>query len=191
MAGVGASLRFCCLARVKPWAAKLGFIANLDKGQPFGFRYRWRSRNSTKGAANLPKPTTPPANQPMASSSTVRLLIVEDYEDNRDILLMLLDSLGYEADAVVNGQDFLDRMAEQDYDIVLMDCQMPVLDGYAATRQLRQREGTQKRTVVIGVTAHAMERDRQTCLDAGMDDYLTKPIELDELAQILRHWIAR
>jgi CheY-like chemotaxis protein len=127
----------------------------------------------------------------MASSSTARLLIVEDYEDNRDILLMLLDSLGYEADAVVNGQDFLDRMAEQDYDIVLMDCQMPVLDGYAATRQLRQREGTQKHTVVIGVTAHAMERDRQTCLDAGMDDYLTKPIELDELAQILRHWIAR
>jgi two-component system CheB/CheR fusion protein len=74
--------------------------------------------------------------------------------------MMLLRNLGYQNDSVTNGVEFLERIAGQDYDIVLMDCQMPMMDGYEATQQLRQREGDQKHTVIIGLTAHAMEGDR-------------------------------
>ncbi|MBE9116786.1 PAS domain-containing protein [Lusitaniella coriacea LEGE 07157] len=117
-----------------------------------------------------------------------KVLIVEDYPDNRDLLLMILEPLNYQADWVSNGQEFLDRIARQDYDIVLMDCQMPVLDGYEATRRLRDREGEEKHTIVIGLTAHALEGDRRKCLEAGMDDYLSKPIMADDFVELLKKW---
>ncbi|KOR36331.1 MULTISPECIES: response regulator [Planktothricoides] len=84
-------------------------------------------------------------------------------------------------DDVENGQAALDRLALQAYDLVLMDCHMPVLDGYEATRLLRQREGENAPRVVVGFTAYAMKGDREKCLDAGMDDYLTKPVTTQEL----------
>ncbi|MEL7037864.1 MAG: response regulator [Cyanobacteria bacterium J06592_8] len=117
--------------------------------------------------------------------------MVEDYIDNRDLLLMFLDELNCQIDCVENGQEFLDKISEQDqdYDIVLMDCQMPILDGYEATRQFRQQEGNQKHTIIIGLTAHAMESDRQKCLEAGMDDYLCKPFMQEELLDLLQKWI--
>lgn len=100
----------------------------------------------------------------------------------------MLENNGYQADSVSNGQEFLDRIAERDYDIVLMDCQMPVLDGYEATQRLREREGESKHTIIIGLTAHATPEDRQKCLDAGMDDYLSKPIVEEDLIALLRQW---
>ena len=126
-----------------------------------------------------------------AISKTVEnttILIVEDYPDNRDLLVFALDDLGYKVDSACNGREALDRLAEQDYDIVLMDCQMPLLDGYQTTQAIRQREGNERHTIIVGLTAHAMNSDRQKCLDAGMDDYLSKPIDFETLVEIIEKW---
>ena len=120
------------------------------------------------------------------SSQTVDILVVEDYPDNRELILFMLDTLGYQADSVNDGREALDRLAQQEYKIVLMDCQMPELDGYQATKKIRLREKEERHTIIIGLTAHAMEGDRQKCLDVGMDEYITKPVDINKLASVLR-----
>ncbi|MEM8780007.1 MAG: response regulator [Cyanobacteria bacterium P01_G01_bin.49] len=119
----------------------------------------------------------------------MKILIAEDYPDNRDVLSLMLNSFGCSVDWVANGQQALDKLAKDNsFDIVLMDCQMPVLDGYEATRQLRQREGEQHHTIVVGVTANALAEDKDKCLSAGMDDYLSKPIMMEKLTELLLFW---
>ncbi len=136
-----------------------------------------------------PEVTNPPPAKSFKDSETIDILVVEDYPDNRDLILFMLDSLGYEADSVDNGRDALGRLKQRKYQIVLMDCQMPELDGYQTTQAIRQAEGPEHRTIVIGLTAHAMEGDRQKCLDAGMDEYITKPIDLGRLTSVLQKWL--
>jgi two-component system CheB/CheR fusion protein len=104
------------------------------------------------------------------------------------VAMKMLQRLGYQADVVTNGQEALDRFAVQTYDIVLMDCQMPVMDGYTATQQLRQRYQQQPQPIIIGVTAYAMVGDQEKCLAAGMDAYLSKPIRMNELNVLLERW---
>jgi len=118
-----------------------------------------------------------------------RVLVVEDNAVNRQVLAAMLASLGYRADVAANGSDALEAIARIDYAAVLMDCQMPVLDGYEATAQLRQREGPGRRTSVIAVTANAMPSERDRCLTAGMDDYLAKPHSVEDLAAVLARWV--
>ena len=121
-------------------------------------------------------------------NSSLKILLVEDHPVNQAVILNQLQMLGYEADYVGNGQEALDRLQEKNYDIVLMDCQMPVLDGYQTTQELRRREGSARHTVVIALTAHALPADRDKCLVAGMDDYLSKPIEQEALGATIKHW---
>ena len=120
---------------------------------------------------------------------SIDILVVEDYPDNRDLILFMLDTLGYQADSVTNGREALDRLAQQKYKIILMDCQMPELDGYQTTKAIRQREAEERHTIIIGLTAHAMEGDRQKCLDAGMDEYITKPVDIHRLTAVLQKCI--
>ncbi|AKC88197.1 hypothetical protein WQ53_05430 [Pseudoxanthomonas suwonensis] len=121
-----------------------------------------------------------------------RLLLVEDNPVNLLVAQKLLSVLGYECDTATNGEVALSHMASGSYDLVLMDCQMPVLDGYSATRRWREHEAGQapeKRLPIVAMTANAMAGDRQRCLDAGMDDYLSKPVARDQLDAILRRWL--
>jgi two-component system sensor histidine kinase/response regulator len=113
----------------------------------------------------------------------LRILIAEDNLVNQLVVHALLRKAGIHADLTSNGQEALSALAEQSYDMVLMDCQMPVLDGYAACRAIRegQHAGVDVAVPVIALTANALDTDREKCLDAGMDDYLTKPIRPDEL----------
>jgi CheY-like chemotaxis protein len=118
-----------------------------------------------------------------------KILIVEDNAINQKVLRHQLKRLGYEKITIAaNGQEALDLLDTMTYDLVLMDCQMPVLDGYRATELIRQREGDYQHTVIIAMTAHAMKGDREKCLAAGMDDYLTKPIDVEQLSTTLKHW---
>ncbi|HBB32101.1 MAG TPA: hypothetical protein DDZ80_05310 [Cyanobacteria bacterium UBA8803] len=128
------------------------------------------------------------ANAEKHNSSSLKILLVEDTPINLKLVRHQVQLLGHQAESAENGQEALDKLAKNDYDIVLMDCQMPVLDGYQATRALRTREGVDRHTVVIGMTAYAMQGDREKCLAAGMDDYLSKPVMVKNLAPVLERW---
>ena len=116
----------------------------------------------------------------------VRILIADDNLVNQNVILAYVENMGYEADVVTNGVDALDALASVPYALVLMDCQMPVMDGITATVQIRRREGGNRHTPIIAVTANG---NRERCLDAGMDDYLAKPVRQQQLADAIARWI--
>ena len=130
--------------------------------------------------------------QPVLPHLDARILLVEDNPVNLAVALKLLNSLGYQADTAPNGEVALESLEKDHYDLVFMDCQMPVLDGYAATRRWRIREHEQevKRLPIVAMTANAMAGDRQRCLDAGMDEHIAKPIARNKLIECLQHWLA-
>jgi len=125
-----------------------------------------------------------------------RVLIVEDNFINQKLAVRMAEKLGYHPDVVDNGKEALTALAKENYALILMDCQMPVMDGFEATRLIRERETatrSERQTShipIIAVTANAMQGDREHCLAAGMDDYLAKPIQLDTLRAVLHRWAA-
>jgi CheY-like chemotaxis protein/HPt (histidine-containing phosphotransfer) domain-containing protein len=121
------------------------------------------------------------------------VLVVEDSPVNQRVAVGLLGKLGLAADVASNGREGLDALERRRYDAVLMDCLMPEMDGFEATRELRRREAMtgRPRTPVIALTASALASDREHCLQAGMDEYLTKPIQRRGLQEALSRWIRR
>jgi PAS domain S-box-containing protein len=113
------------------------------------------------------------------------ILVVEDNPVNQKVALRMLEKLGCDVDLAGNGIEALERLDRRDYDMVLMDCQMPRLDGYDTTREIRRLEGSDKHTLIVAMTAHAMQGDRERCLAAGMDEYLAKPIKLSDLKTLI------
>ena len=132
-------------------------------------------------------PMAPPA--PL-SLATARLLLAEDNAMNQEIALEMLKDTGYRVTLAENGRQALSALARAEFDVVLMDCQMPELDGFEATRMLRRQEAQAgcRRTPVIALTANAMSGDRERCREAGMDDYVTKPYSRDKLLAALARW---
>jgi len=118
----------------------------------------------------------------------VHVLVVEDNLINQRIALKLLSRLGYTGDAVSNGREAVNAVLRTSYNAILMDCQMPEMDGFEATAEIRNLDHEQGRMPIIALTANAMKGDRDRCLEAGMDDYLSKPIDLQRLNEALRRW---
>ncbi|MCP4660838.1 MAG: response regulator [bacterium] len=120
-----------------------------------------------------------------------RILVAEDHVVNQKVALGFLKQLGHQADAVADGREALTALQSTPYDLVLMDCQMPELDGYEATRRIRSptSQVLDRDVPVIAMTGHTSEADREKCLAAGMDDYLCKPIVKNALAEMLRRWL--
>jgi CheY-like chemotaxis protein len=148
------------------------------------------------GQPQDPPDSTPPA---LVTRHTVsetrkkkaRILVVDDNATNRMVATKILEKLGYLAETVDSGHEALRALGESDYDLVFMDCQMPDLDGLQATRMIREgRAANRNRDVsVVAMTAHAMKGDRELCLEAGMNDYLTKPVRANEVAAALEQWL--
>jgi CheY-like chemotaxis protein len=130
----------------------------------------------------------PGAENQQGSKRKFRILVAEDNPVNQKVVVKQLMSLGYQAEVVNNGQEAVDRLKEHEYDVVLMDCQMPIMDGYRATQEIRSFEGERKRTTIIAITANAMPEDRQRCMDAGMDDYMSKPASREDLRKKVEQW---
>ena len=134
-------------------------------------------------------PVADPGVRSDVSGGGARVLVAEDNTVNQLVARRMLEKLGYRADVAANGAEAVDALIRIDYVAVLMDCQMPEMDGFEATREIRRHESRLRRTPVIAMTAAATERDRERCFEADMDDYVTKPVRLAELGVVLARWV--
>ena len=161
------------------------------KGSRFCFSVPLPMLAEASAAGDAPDPRLAakvPAAHPGEGS---RVLLVEDNAVNRKVGRMMLERLGCAVEIAADGQQALDMLGLRPYDVVFMDCRMPVMDGYTATAQLRQREAGGRRTPVVAMTADALEDARQRCLAIGMDDYIGKPIGMARLAAVIEKWTRR
>ncbi len=126
---------------------------------------------------------------PFEARRRLRILVADDQAVNRKLTMRQLEQLGFAVDVVKNGREAVDACGRAPYALIFMDCHMPELDGFEATRQIRQHEGTARRAPVIALTASLAEQDRGRCLAAGMDDYLVKPVSQEALIRVLDRWL--
>ena len=143
--------------------------------------------NSVVGIA--PAAPQPQSREAVPIRADVRVLVAEDNPVNQKVALRQLERLGFAADAVANGVEAVEAVSRHDYALVLMDVQMPEMDGFGATREIRRREGSLRHVPVVALTANAQVGDRERCLAAGMDDYLRKPFSESELARVMRTFV--
>jgi signal transduction histidine kinase/CheY-like chemotaxis protein len=164
----------------------------LRRSQIFGCVTRVMTMQPAAAMPALPAGSAPAAPAGAARAAAPIILLVEDNAVNREVAVGMLESLGCAADTAENGWLALTAMETATYDAVLMDCQMPVMDGLAAAAEIRRREQSSgaARVPIIALTANAMEGDRERCLSAGMDDFLSKPFTQPQLAMQLRRWLA-
>lgn len=179
-----AGILFCLQKPVKK-SQLFDCLMNAISGQPQSLKrsVRVRAPASIEETGALPK-------------RSARLLVAEDNQINQMLIHQLLKKNRFKADMAADGTEALRALEQIHYDLILMDCQMPEMDGYEATEKIRQREreraassGLESRIVIIAVTANAMKGDREKCLKAGMDDYVSKPIREEELLEVLNRWL--
>ncbi len=143
--------------------------------------------------AGRPSPTPPPngARRPQGSVPAPRVLLAEDNPVNQRVAVALLEKRGLEVDVAGDGREAVEMSQAREYAGIFMDCQMPGLDGYQATAEIRRRQGPRAHTPIIAMTAHSLTGDRERCLAAGMDDYLTKPLRAEALDDRVSRWVRR
>ena len=120
----------------------------------------------------------------------IRVLIAEDNVVNQKVISRMLEKLGVRADVAANGREAVDMIELLPYDLVFMDCQMPEMNGYEAAAEIRRREKANRRVTIVAMTAHAMIESRTQCMESGMDDFVAKPVIVEELINVLARWTA-
>jgi len=128
------------------------------------------------------------SNQHGQDNAPLRILMAEDNPINQRVGKLILQRAGFNIDLVGDGNEALEAHRANPYDLILMDCQMPIMDGFEASRQIRSLE--QRQPIIVAVTANALVGERERCLNAGMDDYLSKPFQAEQLVALVQKWIA-
>ena len=136
------------------------------------------------GSAEAPRPASAPERH-------ARILVVEDNPVNRKVIARMLDKLGHSYLLAETGEESLEILSRESFDLALMDMRLPGIDGPEVTRELRRREGDERHLVVVAVTANAFAEDRARCLESGMDDFLPKPVRMEDLDAMLVRWLRR
>jgi PAS domain S-box-containing protein len=192
--GTGLGLAIC-KQLVNLMAGQIGCDSVPEKGSTFWFTARFEkpSRPAAPGGVSLaadPKVVDARRRLPAATRHRRRVLIAEDNPYNQKVVLRQVREMGFGADAVANGIEVMEALNRISYDLVLMDCQMPEMDGYECSAEIRRREDHMKHVPIIAMTAHVMKEDRDKCLAAGMDDFLSKPVRVAHLEDVLVRWLA-
>ena len=165
--------------------------STIDEGSTFHFTIQAKEVSALEQARAERRPPSQrlaKLNQRLAETLPVRILIAEDNPVNQKLAVRVLEKMGYAADVAANGMEVLEALADKRYDIIFMDVQMPEVDGLEATRQIVAQWPPEKRPKIIAMTANALQGDREKCLAAGMDDYISKPICLEEIQAALERW---
>jgi signal transduction histidine kinase/ActR/RegA family two-component response regulator len=169
---------------VELMGGQIGVESEPTQGSTFWFRLPFGTVAENEVPHQI---ATLPVLKRQQAPAGARILVVEDNLVNQRVALRLLEKLGYDAEAVDNGEKAVDRVLRDRYSLVLMDCQMPVMDGLQATREIRNREAG-RRTPVVALTAGALRSDEENCAAAGMDGFIPKPIDINRLAEVLKYW---
>jgi CheY-like chemotaxis protein len=150
----------------------------------------WTRRRAIGTAGAVPAPAAKPVSVPKdLPQFSGHVLVVEDNLVNQKVAVALLSRLGVRTEVAGHGREAVERMKSCAYDLVLMDCQMPVLNGYDATIEIRKSDAGEKRVPIIAMTADVIDGSKQRALDAGMDDFIAKPVDVHELSRALRTWL--
>ena len=170
---------------------ELSVSSEEGKGSIFSFTIPVELDKTSPARPVVPSPHSLSVSQispsvSMATTHPLRILLAEDNPMNRKILDLLLGRMGYHPDFAVDGTEAINAINAKPYDVILMDIQMPKMDGLEATKLIRKELPPERQPKIIALTAHAFEDDRLQCIEAGMDDYLTKPINRNLLAQALQ-----
>jgi CheY-like chemotaxis protein len=172
----------------------IGLESTPGRGSTFWFTARFaKTPNSVppRGTfAESPADESPAGGVPDQRRS-MRILVAEDNLINQKVALGQLRKLGYVADVALTGRDVIRALELERYDLILMDCQMPEMDGYEAAREIRRREAGRGHVVIIALTASAMQGEREKCTEAGMDGYISKPVDINVLDALLKDWEGR
>lgn len=166
-----------------------GFLQRpIRRDKLFGILERYFKREDKGGERDLTQGEKGPLSE-RGHHAPVRILLAEDHPVNQKMMVKMLEKLGCHVDTADNGQEAIHKIEQKVYDLVLMDCQMPVMDGYTATEEIRKRDGSLKQIPIIAVTANAMVEDRERCLKVGMNDYLSKPVQKEAVYEMIKKWV--
>ncbi|HIJ86610.1 MAG TPA: PAS domain S-box protein [Desulfuromonadales bacterium] len=188
-----------CKLLVDLMGGKIGVDSVEGKGTTFWFTAQLEKQAAgavpqSVGTGKATEGAAPGAARPTMSDAAkkgIRILMAEDYLTNQQVAMIILNKLGYQADAVMNGLEAVAALESRNYDLVLMDCEMPKMNGFEATALIRSSSSKvfNHAVPIIALTANAFDQDRERCLDAGMNDYLTKPVRMEKLAMVLDKWL--